>query len=345
MTGLGKTDANRVGGWCRRLHGVDGSRHWQEQRVVRALLFVQQAQHLQFEVHVVRVAGDGSFENGHHVIACGNRHKDLFNVVFRFFVALDAAFFSSLLGPSEPSLDVVCQRQVIGQHLGSHGRLCSFISFERALHRVEAGSVVLVQGGGRSLVFQTVDAFLEHLVGLLVFLFVVLVEVSRLASQNLAAVVGAALGAWEQLHALVVKEHQAVNQHGVAGIVRVNFFEFLPHERRAVGVNAFTGLFWTNGTSLSPLDVRFVVVLLLLVRFVDTQRFFAVEALFFSGSVFVILRKTGIAHQRSGKAEKEEVLQDLHGFLFSVVQWLLLVDAVNRTTSESTTSSWRWVSR
>ena len=177
------------------------------------------------------------------------------------------------------------------------------------------------------------------------FVFVVLVEVSGFPSKHYTTVVGVALGAWEKLHALVVQEHQAVDQNAVTGIVSFDLFEFLAHERCAVGVNAFTGLFRTNGTGLSPLDVGLVVVLLLLVRLVDAQRFFAVDALIFGGSVFVFLCIAGNAHHHGSKAEEEEVLQDLHGFLFSEVQWVLLAGVFNRTTLESTTSSWRWESR
>ena len=218
-------------------------------------------------------------------------------------------------------MDVVGQGQVIGQHLGAHGRLGSFISFQRALHGVEARSVVLIQCIGRRLALQAVDALLEHLVGLLVLVFVVLVEVSGLTPEDFAAVVGAALGAWEQLHALVVQKHQTVDQYGVARVFSVDFFKFLAHKRGAIGVDAFTGLLRTNGTCLSPLDVGLVVVFLLLVGFVDAQRFFAVDALFFRGSVFVVLSIAGNACESGGKTEKEEVLQGLHGFLFSVVQW------------------------
>ena len=99
------------------------------------------------------------------------------------------------------------------------------------------------------------------------------------------------------------------------GVGFVDLTQLAADEGCAVRVEPFRRVFGAHLAGLAPLDVGLVVVLLLLVRFVDAQRFFAVDALFFSGSVFVVLSKAGNACERGGKTEKEEVLQDLHGFL------------------------------
>ena len=90
-------------------------------------------------------------------------------------------------------------------------------------------------------------------------------------------------------------------------------------------------------------DVRLVIILLLL-RLVDAQRFFAIDALLFGVAVFVVLRKAGIAQQCAGKADEEDVLQDLHGSCFlwfnvSLMQMRSIVQPGNQP------QVWRWASR
>ena len=59
---------------------------------------------------------------------------------------------------------------------------------------------------------------------------VVVIKVCGLSSEHLASIVRAALGAWKELHPLVVEVHQAVHEDCVTRICFVNFFELLTNE-------------------------------------------------------------------------------------------------------------------
>ena len=263
---------------------------------------------LQF--HVAGIRGHSCREHRHHVVAICNRHEHRFDVLLGLLVTLQITLLASLGRARHACLDVVDEVQVVGQHLGPHVVLGQRVAFQRALHGVEAGCVVLVQSGGRGLGAQAVQAFLEHGVSLLVGVLVVLVEVGGLASKHDATVVGAALGAGVQLHALVVEVQQAVDEHSVARVLGVHLFELLADERRAVCVQPFAGRLWADFTRLPPLDVGLVVVLLLLVRLVDAQGFFAEQLLLLGFTVFAVVLglggQRGQQHQARGQKDGRE---------------------------------------
>ena len=302
---LGKANADGVGRRCGGLHAVNSGGHRQEQVVVGALLLVEQAQDLELQIHVVGVGCHSGIQHGDHVGAVGDGHKHRFNVALGFFVTLDVAVLACFLGTCQTGLHVIRQGEVVGQHLGAHVRLRHRVSLQLALHRVETGCVVLVQCGGRGFLLQTIDALFEHLVRRLVLVTVVLVKVGGLPTEHFTAVVGAALGAWVQFHALVVQVEEAVHQDRLARVFVLHFFQFLADEGCPVRIQAFARRFWAHVAGLSPLDVSLVVVLLLLVRLVDTQGFLALELLVRRVAVAFVLGETRGGRKQYGQGGKE----------------------------------------
>ena len=94
------------------------------------------------------------------------------------------------------------------------------------------------------------------------------------------------------------------------------FLSSFPIKEAPSAYNPSPGGFWAHVARLSPLDVGFVVVLLLFVRLVDAQSFFALQLLFRRVAVTFVLGQTDVGTKEHRKGGEKEGLEGLHGFRF-----------------------------
>ena len=99
---------------------------------------------------------------------------------------------------------------------------------------------------------------------------------------------------------MVVKEEYAV-LNGFDPRFIVRFFQFIFEENYAVGIDALPGFWRAYITGLLPLNKGFVVIFLLFVAHVDTDRFFAQNLLLLSVPITILTHQV-----EGGRNEKSE---------------------------------------